>query len=93
MVISLEKNSIDILESRFQNLLKGTDTDKYQYTSENQKQTTIKTIKSFIKERLSEKKLDSNSEIWKIILDVQKLNFENMEAVKKIYSRLYNLKK
>jgi len=93
MKISLEKNSIDVLESRFQNLLNGVDTKKYQFTSNNQKETTIRTIKSFVKERISEKKLDSNSELWKIILDIEKLNFNEITEIKKIYSRLYNLKK
>ncbi len=87
MAISLEKNSIDILESRFQNLLKGVDTKKYQYTSNNQKQTTIRAIKSFVKEISSEKKLESKSEIWKIILDTKKLNFDDINEIKKIYSK------
>jgi hypothetical protein len=93
MKITLEKNSIDILESRFQNLLKGSDTTKYKYTSENQKQTTIKSLKSFIKERISEKSLNKNTEIWEIIMEIKKLDFNNIEEIKKIYSNLYNLKK
>jgi len=91
MEISLEKNSINVLEYRFQNLLNGLDTNKHKYTSDNQKQTTIRTIKSFVRERLSEKKLEPSSEIWKILLDIEKLNFENIRGVKKIYSKLYNL--
>ena len=93
MAITLEKNSINVLESRFQNLLKGVDTEKYRYNSNNQKQTTIRTIKSFVRERISEKKLDPTSEIWKIVRDIEKLKFENLEEIKKVYSRLYNLKK
>ncbi len=87
----LEKNSTNILEARFENLLKGIDTEKYKYTSENQKQTTIRSIKSLVKERLSEKGLNQNSQIWKIIIDMDKLNFEDIIEIKRIYSKLYNL--
>ena len=87
----IEKNSIDVLESRFQNLLKGIDTKKYKYASENQKQTTIRTIKSFIKERLSDNAIDKKSDIWRIIIDIDSLDFDDINEIKIIYSRLYNL--
>lgn len=93
MAISLEKNSINVLEARFQDFLKGIDTKKYESTSDNQREVSIRTIKSFVKERLSEKRLNLDSDIWKIILDIEKLYFEDLVEVKKIYSRLYNLKK
>jgi hypothetical protein len=90
-MISLEKNSIKVLEYRFMIYLMGINTQKEKFGSVRQKEYCKNSILSFVKERILEKKLDNNLKIWKIFLEIQKLDFDNLARVEEIYASLYNL--
>ncbi|MGD9276171.1 MAG: hypothetical protein PVJ67_03275 [Candidatus Pacearchaeota archaeon] len=88
----LEKNSINLMTSRFDQLLYGLDTKKGKFTSLAQKNKIINSIKDYIKYREEEKIINQDSEIWKIFMKIKKLNFNSVSEIKKIYSELLELK-
>jgi len=86
-----EEVALDILTYRFEQFLLGSDTKRYRFTSLNQKQKFVCTIKDYSKFRLEDKLINRNSEIWKIILKINKSNLKNLKEIKEIFSELYKL--
>ncbi len=87
----VEKNSINVLEYKFMIYLAGVNTKKFCFTSNTQRELAVKSILSFVKERVKQEDVDKISPIWDICLKIRKLDFDNLESVEHIYSELFKL--
>jgi hypothetical protein len=84
----IEKNSISVLMNRLQNLLFILQSR----ISKSSIDYSIRSIKSFCKCRIKEKKLNFKSELGMVIKEIEKSSLESISEVEGFYSRLFQLK-
>ncbi len=89
--IEITTNTQKILLFHFDQLLLGLDTKKEAFGSEKEKQNKIKAIKNFVGYRLKEKIIDSSSELWKLIKEIDKADLVDKETDRKFLFRLMKM--
>lgn len=82
-LIELEKNSVKVLFDLFDDLLLKTDIKG----ESNLKASEVKRIKYYTSYRIKERVLE-NSEIWPLILEINKLNFNSIKEIRKVHLKL-----
>ncbi len=89
--LEISHNTVNFLVSKLDKLLAGIETKQYEFKSEKEREKVIQEITELVDYRIKEKVIDSNTKIWKILLQIKKLNFSSNRELEKTYLSLLEL--